>query len=148
MNKEDMQSYVKEMNGLNTDLIVVTGDFVNSKTEEVYPFAEAFSELKAQYGVYGCLGNHDFFAKDVERVAKEVDECGVKLLRNDAVKIHKGSSFVNLLGVDDIGRTTPPEEYFSKAMAFAKPSRKMNSRRSCCVINRTTSSRQKNSVSI
>jgi predicted MPP superfamily phosphohydrolase len=120
MNKEDMQLYVKEMNGLNTDLIVVTGDFVNSKTEEVYPFAEAFSELKASYGIFGCLGNHDYFAKDVELVAKEVNACGVKLLRNDAVKIQKGTSFLNLLGVDDIGRSTPPEEYTSKALAFAK----------------------------
>jgi predicted MPP superfamily phosphohydrolase len=122
MNKEDMQAYVKEMNGLKTDMIVVTGDFVNSKTEEVYPFAEAFSELKASYGVYGCLGNHDFFAKDVERVAKEVDACGVRLLRNDAVQITKGNSFINLLGVDDIGRNAAPDDYMNKAMAFAKNS--------------------------
>lgn len=120
MNKEDMSAYVKEMNGLNTDMIVVTGDFVNSKTEEVYPFTEAFSELKAAHGVYGCLGNHDFFTKDVELVAKKVDECGVKLLRNDAVKIQKGSSFFNLLGVDDIGRNMQPDDYFQKALAFAK----------------------------
>ncbi|MCK9408097.1 MAG: metallophosphoesterase [Bacteroidetes bacterium] len=120
MNKEDMLAYVTEMNGLNTDMIVVTGDFVNSKTEEVYPFTEAFSELKAPHGIYGCLGNHDFFANDVERVAKEVDACGIKLLRNDAIQIQMGASFINLLGVDDIGRGTPPEEYMTKAMAFAK----------------------------
>jgi predicted MPP superfamily phosphohydrolase len=120
MNKEDMLAYVKEMNGLKTDLIVVTGDFVNSKTEEVYPFAEAFSELKAPFGTYGCLGNHDFFTKNVELVAKEIDACGVKLLRNDAVKIQKGASYFNLVGVDDIGRNMPPEEYLTKALAFAK----------------------------
>jgi hypothetical protein len=38
MNKEDMDGYVSAMNALNTDLIVVTGDFVNSQTEEVYQF--------------------------------------------------------------------------------------------------------------
>jgi predicted MPP superfamily phosphohydrolase len=120
MNKEDMTAYVKEMNDLKTDMIVVTGDFVNSKTEEVYPFAEAFSELNAPFGIYGCLGNHDFFAKDVELVAKEVDACGVKLLRNDAVQIRKGSAYFNLAGVDDIGRNTPPEDYMTKALAFAR----------------------------
>ncbi len=120
MNKEDMDGYVQAMNDLKTDLIVVTGDFVNSQTEEVYPFVEAFSNLASPNGVYGCLGNHDFFARDVERVAKEVDGCGVKLLRNDAVKIQKGSSFFNLVGVDDIGRNVDPNDYITKALAFAK----------------------------
>jgi predicted MPP superfamily phosphohydrolase len=120
MNKDDMNEYVAAMNRLETDLIVVTGDFVNSQTDEVYPFAEAFSNLKSPNGVYGCLGNHDYFAKDVERVAKEVDGCGVKLLRNDAVKIQKGNSFFNLVGVDDIGRNTDPKDYMTRALAFAK----------------------------
>ncbi len=120
MNKDDMAEYIKAMNGLKTDLIVVTGDMVNSKTEEVYQFAEAFSELKARYGVFGCLGNHDFFTKNVDTVAKEIDACGVKMLRNDAVKIEKEGSFFNLVGVDDIGRNMKPEEYMTKALAFAK----------------------------
>lgn len=117
MNKDDMAMYVKATNDLKTDLVVVTGDMVNSQTEEVYPFAEAFSELRAPYGVYGCLGNHDFFAKNVELVSREIDSCGVKLLRNDAVKIQKGNSYLNLIGVDDIGRNTKPEEYISRAMS-------------------------------
>ncbi|MFZ4621105.1 MAG: metallophosphoesterase [Bacteroidota bacterium] len=120
MNKEDMDGYVKSMNDLKTDMIVVTGDFVNSKTEEVYPFAEAFANLKAAHGVYGCLGNHDYFTKDVELVAKKVDECGIKLLRNDAVKIQKDDSYFNLVGVDDIGRNVDPADYMKKALAFAK----------------------------
>lgn len=120
MNKDDMSNYVRAMNKLKTDLIVVTGDFVNSKTEEVYPFAEAFSELRSPNGVYGCLGNHDFFARDVERVAKEVDGCGVRLLRNDAVRITKNNSVINLVGVDDIGRGVDPDDYLTKAMSFVK----------------------------
>lgn len=117
MNKEDMSAYVSIMNSLNTDLVVVTGDMVNSQTEEVYPFAEAFSQLRASYGIYGVLGNHDFFTKNVELVAKEIDGCGVKLLRNDAVKIAKDGSFFNLIGVDDIGRRTDPNDYLSRALS-------------------------------
>ena len=120
MTKEEMDEYVKTTNALNTDLILVTGDFVNSQTEEVYPFAEAFSNLKAKHGIYGCLGNHDFFANDVERVAKEVNDCGVKLLRNDAVQISKGNSFFNLIGVDDIGRGVDPDDYLNRALSSVK----------------------------
>lgn len=119
MNKEDMLAYVRAMNKLKTDLIVVTGDFVNSQTEEVYPFAEAFSELKADYGIYGCLGNHDYFTRNVDYVAKRIDDCGVKLLRNDAVKIQKGNSFINMLGVDDVERNADPDAYIVPALSAA-----------------------------
>lgn len=115
MTKEDMDDYVSALNGLKTDLVVVPGDFVNSMTEEVYPFAEAFANLHAPYGVYGCLGNHDYYA-NVDVVAKVVDACGVKLLRNDAVKIHKGNSFFNLIGVDDIRRDIDPNIYIKSAL--------------------------------
>ncbi|KAB2926431.1 MAG: metallophosphoesterase [Bacteroidetes bacterium] len=120
MNRDDMLRYVRRMNGLGADLLVVTGDMVNSQTDEVYPFAEAFSELRAPYGVYGCLGNHDFFTKDVERVAKEVDGCGVRLLRNDAADVVKDGAHLALLGVDDIGRNTDPNRYLDAAVSAAR----------------------------
>ena len=71
--------------------------------EEVYPFAEAFEGLKAPYGVYGVLGNHDFYTRDVNTVVKEVNGCGIKLLRNENVTIQKNGSYFHLVGVDDIG---------------------------------------------
>jgi len=116
MTKPEMDDYVAALNNLKTDIIFVPGDFVNSQTDEVYPFVEAFSSLHAPYGVFGCLGNHDYYA-DVDVVAKEVDGCGIKLLRNDAVKIMKGSSFINLVGVDDIPIGGKPEPYLEHALS-------------------------------
>jgi len=104
MTKADMDTYVAALLSLKSDLIVVPGDFVNSMTEEVFPFAESFSALHAPCGVYGVMGNHDFFAPDPERVAREVDDCGVKLLRNDGVLIEKNGASFYLFGVDDAGR--------------------------------------------
>ena len=116
MTKPEMDDYVAALNNLKTDIIFVPGDFVNSQTDEVYPFVEAFSSLRAPYGVYGCLGNHDYYA-DVDVVAKEVDGCGIKLLRNDAVKILKGNSFINLVGVDDIPINGKPDPYLERALS-------------------------------
>jgi hypothetical protein len=101
MMKPEMMKYVDVVNSMQCDLVLVTGDFVNSQTEEVYPFAEAFSALHAPHGVFGVMGNHDFFAPDPELVAKEVDACGVKLLRNDKVVISKNGASFYLFGVDD-----------------------------------------------
>jgi predicted MPP superfamily phosphohydrolase len=121
MTKPEMDDYVAALNNLKTDIIFVPGDFVNSQTEEVYPFVEAFSSLRAPYGVYGCLGNHDYYA-DVDVVAKEVDGCGIKLLRNDAVKILKGNSFINLVGVDDIPINGKSEPYLERALSSVQNS--------------------------
>lgn len=99
---EDMDRYAHLINSLNADLIVVPGDFVTSNVAEAYPFAEAFSILRAQYGVYGVLGNHDFYS-GADRVSRIVDECGVKLLRNDKVVVQKDGESFFLLGVDDVG---------------------------------------------
>jgi hypothetical protein len=121
MTKAEMDDYVAALNNLKSDIIFVPGDFVNSQTEEVYPFAESFSALRAPFGVYGCLGNHDYFA-NVDIVAKEVDGCGVKLLRNDAVKIQKGSSFINVIGVDDIPMSGKPDSYLTRALSSVQNS--------------------------
>ena len=119
MMKEDMEEYVQIVNALGCDMILVTGDFVNSTTEEVYPFAEAFSNLKAPFGIYGVMGNHDFFAPEPEVVAREVDACGVRLLRNDKTLITKNGGSFYLLGVDDVGNPRRAEEKFSVALSNA-----------------------------
>ena len=56
MNRSRMERYAKTLNSLKADLIVLPGDFVNSKVREVFPFGEAFSGLSAPLGVYGVTG--------------------------------------------------------------------------------------------
>ncbi|HUL43102.1 MAG TPA: metallophosphoesterase, partial [Bacteroidota bacterium] len=85
MTKDQMDRYADVVNELQSEMIVVDGDFVNSMVEEVYPFAEAFSTLRAPMGVFGVLGNHDYYTRDVETVARNVNSCGIRLLRNSSV---------------------------------------------------------------
>jgi predicted MPP superfamily phosphohydrolase len=112
MEKEEMKKYVKVANNLDSDLVAVGGDFVNSTLEEVYPFAEAFSELKARYGVHGVLGNHDYFTGHVDELAKEVDNCGINLLLDDKIAINKGGEKIYLLGADDTGTPDNAARHF------------------------------------
>ena len=111
-----MDGYCRGVMSLGADLIVVPGDFVNSQTSEVYPFAESFSALHAPCGVFGVMGNHDFYAGDPERVAREVDGCGVRLLRNDSVFIERGGARFALAGIDDVGRRETAAAYMRRAL--------------------------------
>jgi predicted MPP superfamily phosphohydrolase len=102
MPRERMERYAKAVQSLNADLIVVPGDFVNSKLTEVYPMAEAFSGLTAPMGVYGVTGNHDYYTRRIEQVVKEVEQAGISVIRNDHVLIEKDGAKLALLGVDDV----------------------------------------------
>jgi predicted MPP superfamily phosphohydrolase len=101
MSREEMENYVKLVNALKADMIFVPGDFVNSKLREIYPFCEAFTGLSAPFGVYGVTGNHDYYSGDIETIAREVNDCGIRLLRNENLSIEKGGKKLWLMGVDD-----------------------------------------------
>jgi predicted MPP superfamily phosphohydrolase len=103
MTKRMMEEYAERINGLKCDLILVTGDFVNSQGDEVYPCAEAFSALKAPHGVYGVLGNHDYYTRQVDLVAREINAAGIRMLVDERVEITRNGERLYLLGVDDIG---------------------------------------------
>lgn len=103
MSGERMRSYAEAINGLGADMIVVTGDFVNSQLDEVHPLTEAFGILHAPEGVFGVLGNHDFYTRRVDEVAREIDRCGVTLLRDRHLEITRNGEAIHLAGIDDTG---------------------------------------------
>lgn len=103
MGKEDIDEYVQALNGLCADVVFVPGDFITSISDEVYPVAESLANLKAKYGVFGCLGNHDFFSRSAEIVTRELERIGVKMLRNEHRTIEIEDERIYLIGIDDLG---------------------------------------------
>ena len=55
-----MQAMVDSVNRLQPDLIVFTGDMVNTASAEAMPFIKVLKRLKAKDGVLSVLGNHDY----------------------------------------------------------------------------------------
>jgi len=106
--KPYMEKYAALVNDLKCDMIVLPGDFVNSLNREIYPFAEVFSSVHAPYGVFGCTGNHDYFA-NVELVCKESEQAGIRMLRNENIAIERNGEKLYLLGIDDnlVGKHQP-----------------------------------------
>jgi hypothetical protein len=61
MNESDMREYADVVNDIKSDVICIPGDFVNFQTEDVHMVNKAFRDLNAKHGIFGSLGNHDFF---------------------------------------------------------------------------------------
>jgi len=85
---------------LRPDLIVVTGDIVNSSPLEAELAGQVLGKLEAPFGVWACLGNHDHFV-DGDAVAKVLERHGIQVLRNRGEVIRRGDGALWLAGVDD-----------------------------------------------
>ncbi|HXG68969.1 MAG TPA: metallophosphoesterase [Blastocatellia bacterium] len=109
MTEARMSQYVRLANSLKPDLIALTGDFVSTKREQVPPFINAISALKAKYGVFGCLGNHDEYALGEKLLAQGFARAGFQLLRNKNRLIDVNGAKLNVIGVDYIGISSSGE---------------------------------------
>ena len=99
----------------NSDLFVFTGDLVNNAAWEIEPYLSRFGSLKAPYGQFSILGNHDYGdyiewgskqekADNLERLKAHHKTMGYRLLLDENVVIEKGGEKIALIGVQNWGK--------------------------------------------
>jgi predicted MPP superfamily phosphohydrolase len=82
------------------DLILLGGDYVCSRAEELEAILPALGRLRAPAGVFAVMGNHDHGA-DVGTITAQLEGCGVSVLRNRATTLPDPFANVLLVGLDD-----------------------------------------------
>lgn len=87
---------------LEPDLILAVGDFATVTVEEVEQALPAFSRLAAPLGVYGVLGNHDYYTGDTDSLCQLLESIGIEMLVNRSVRIDQDGAGLWLAGVDDL----------------------------------------------
>ena len=111
---------VRAVNREEPDVIFFTGDLVNSKASEVKPFLGILPKLKAKYGVFSVLGNHDYCIygdyktdKDLKdniiNIIKTEQLFGWKMLINDSLPIEKDGQNIYVIGVENYGKPPFPQ---------------------------------------
>ncbi len=102
-----IRKLVELSNAQKPDLIVLLGDYVSQKGGALSPLkmpieiiAENLKGLKAKYGVFAVLGNHDGWYSDAF-VGSALAKNGYKVLENEAVAIEKNGQKIRLLGLKD-----------------------------------------------
>ena len=96
----EIRKYVAIANRLKPDLIVLTGDFVTFDPGTQYAVVEALAGLRAPFGVFGSLGNHDAWAGVESSITELFRRVGFRILRGEAVPIRSHGEELNLIGVD------------------------------------------------
>lgn len=98
-----------------SDLFVFTGDLVNNAAWEIEPYIADFGQLKAPYGQFSILGNHDYGdymqwdseqekAANLAKLKQHHKDLGYRLLLDENVVIEKGGQQLSLIGVQNWGR--------------------------------------------
>lgn len=136
---ERLHFMVEQANAQNADIIVLLGDYVSELKADrqrmrlpddgtdrselrmpVEEFAKIFGGLRARYGVYAVIGNHDNWHNG-RKIYNELERNGINALENETVEIPVGGDVVRLWGIEDLwkNRRVPVD-------AFARFDQKRN----------------------
>jgi len=114
--KEKIEYAVDLINAQEADILMFTGDIVNTRADEFIPWIDTFKRLKKfSYGKYSILGNHDYGEyvtwpseaekeknfRDIKGLHQKID---FNLLTNQNVTLSKDNQDIKLIGVENWGK--------------------------------------------
>ncbi len=114
-NREKIEYAIDLINRQKSDVLFFTGDMVNNKSEEMYPWKDLFATLDAPDGKYSILGNHDYGdyvdwdtpeakSQNLQDLMALQKEMGFDLLLNESRYLQKEDDRIALIGVENWGR--------------------------------------------
>jgi predicted MPP superfamily phosphohydrolase len=87
-------------NETRAHLALVTGDLISTDRDPLDICLKQLSRLRADAGVFGCLGNHEIYANAEDYVEQQGARMGHRYLRQRAEALKFGQATLNLAGVD------------------------------------------------
>jgi predicted MPP superfamily phosphohydrolase len=115
--EEAVRKGIKLLQEQKADVILFTGDLVNSFASEIEPYIEDFKNLTAPYGKFAVLGNHDYpmyermfddeahGQRNLAQIKEHHKTMQFNLLLNESTKLEKEGKYIRLIGVENWGRS-------------------------------------------
>jgi len=86
-NKKHLQRFVNLANEEQPDVVLLAGDLVDD--DPIWFVKDGMSEvmrqLKTTYGVYGVVGNHEYYGRKIPLLVEEMREAGVRMLLDETI---------------------------------------------------------------
>ncbi|MBY0486093.1 MAG: metallophosphoesterase [Flavobacteriaceae bacterium] len=114
-NPEKINYAIDLINEQESDMVLFTGDIVNTHAKEMLPWIETFNRIKKhEFGKHSVLGNHDYGEYVDWKTPQEKDQnfhdikalygkIGFNLMLNEHTYIEKGNDKIALVGVENWG---------------------------------------------
>src|SRR4030066_1686167 len=110
-----LSNYIKMINSLNPDLILIAGDLITTGPDYIELSAKEIGKLKAKYGGYSCVGDHDNWAyrndysKSLSEVMSALKINNVQMIDNDIKKIVVDSAEIAITFITNTYVETVPK---------------------------------------
>ncbi len=101
---KDQRRLLKKTAELEPDIIVITGDIVDSNHTNIDNALELADGAVKIAPTYYVTGNHEHWLEqnDFDELISGLSESGVKILDNERIDIEKNGSHFSLTGLDDL----------------------------------------------
>ena len=113
---KDLEKLVRIINLQEPDIVVFTGDLIDSVDDSRYPehALETLGRLDARLGKVAVFGNHDYGSQGYRYYREMMEAAGFEVLVNESVRYDAGGDMtVNVVGLDDALLGTPDHKKVS-----------------------------------
>jgi predicted MPP superfamily phosphohydrolase len=108
-----LEKCVERVNQLDADIVVLTGDYITHDFKGNYrqKAVDLVGSMNSRFGVYACLGNHDYGIGSVirsrrtdllEHLTEGMKEKGVILLKNESIQAEIEGKPLWFVGLGDL----------------------------------------------
>jgi predicted MPP superfamily phosphohydrolase len=102
LSRGDLAHVVDAINALDPDACAITGDLISHHWTEALLVLDDLARLRARHGVFVVFGNHDYKDRLEGRIASAYAERGLRVLRNECVRIPVAGGGLALVGLEDL----------------------------------------------
>jgi predicted MPP superfamily phosphohydrolase len=100
LDRKELRRVVGMANELRPQVVFLTGDFITRQGDPLEECLDEVAKLRADSGLWACLGNHEEFAKCSDLTETYGAGKGIQVLRDRSHALEFGGSKINLIGVD------------------------------------------------
>jgi predicted MPP superfamily phosphohydrolase len=100
LSEQELARAVAMANETNAHIALVTGDMISFHRDPLDVCLKHLAGLRAEAGIFGCLGNHEVYANAEDYATEQGARLGIRYLRSEAVQLKFGGAVMNMAGVD------------------------------------------------
>lgn len=100
LDRRELAWAVGMANEYRPHVTLLTGDLITRDGDPLDECLDELARLRAEAGVWGCMGNHEIYADCEQYVAREGARRNLRFLRQSSAELRFGQARLNLAGVD------------------------------------------------